>query len=100
MCVVYHRDVMPLQRARREFRIGVVIVITEHGPNTFRRAQGRQRFRARLDVAAIRGAVVAGEHKHVGLCLLRDTDYAADFADAEDTTVMNIRELRDAKAFE
>src|ERR1051325_2305239 len=98
--VVQYGDMPGFESARGQFRIGVMIVIAEHGPNAFRRIQRRKCFGARLDKATIRSAVIAGEHKHIRLCLLRETNHASHLAETKDAAVMNVRELSDAKALE
>src|SRR6202008_1755977 len=97
MRIIQHGDVMTLQRASRQFRVGVVIVITEHSPNPFGGTQRSESFGAGLDVTPIRSTVIAGEDKHVGPCSLRETDHPAHYIQAKNPTVMNVGQLRDAK---
>jgi len=98
--VIHHCDVLALQSTRRQFRIGVVIVIAEHGPNSLGRMQRCKRFGARLDETSIRRRVIAREHEYVRLGLLGQRDDAAHFIETEDATVMNVGELCNAKVFE
>src|SRR6266850_2364009 len=83
-----------------QFGVSIVIVISQDGPNAFRRLQLRQFFRARFNITTIRSCVVACEDEKVWGRLLRQIDYPPNFADSKDLAVMNVCELGNPKALE
>ena len=76
-----------------------MVVISEHGPNTFRGLQGAKRFRTWFNIASIGSSVVTGKGNEIRSGLLCCPHDPLDFLYSEDPAVMNIGDLRDTKTF-
>ena len=98
--VVEDADAAAREGACGQLRIRVVVVVADHGPGAFGRFDGGEGLGARLDVAAARGRVVAGEHDHVGAGAAREFDHAPDLLGGDEPAVMHVRQLGDAEAVE
>src|SRR5882672_8673426 len=83
-----------------QFGVSIVVVISQDGPNAFRRLQLRQCFRTRFNITTIRSCVVASEDEKVWGRLLRQTDNPPNFTESKDLAVMNVCKLSNPKALE
>jgi hypothetical protein len=74
-------------------------MISQDGPNAFRRTQRSQSFGAGIDISPVGSGVVTGEDDHIRFGRICQIDGSPDFIDTHYAAVMDIGELRNAKAF-